>query len=118
MRSTSPPDNDYVHALELAIHTMMLLHPTVERIQYWDRDLGDRLRIALGSMALNLIEGNRSKADDRIAHFRMAAASNRESHVALRMAISRRYVPASEVELADVSLERIAPMLHRLGAAH
>jgi four helix bundle protein len=100
----------------LSIHAIEVLRPTVTRIRHYDRDLGEQLRTALSSVALNIAEGNRSQGGHRLARFSTAAGSNAESRAALRVAVAWGYVPAHDIEAGDELLDRVAAMLHRLGA--
>ena len=88
----------------------------MERIRRHDRDLGEQLRRALSSVALNIAEGNRSEGGHRQSRFSTAAGSNAEARVALQVAIAWGYVCLSEIEPGDELLDRVAAMLHRLGA--
>jgi four helix bundle protein len=108
--------SNHFHVLDLAIQTIEELRPVVARIQRQDRDLGEQLRRALSSVALNLAEGNRSQGGHRVARFSTAAGSNAESRAALRVAVAWGYVHSAEIEAGDAMLDRVAAMLHRLGA--
>ena len=66
--------------LDLAIEAIEILRPTVETILRRDRDLGNQLRRALSSVALNTAEGNGSQGGHRIARFSTAAGSNGEAN--------------------------------------
>jgi four helix bundle protein len=102
--------------LDLAIHAIEVLRPTVERIRRQDRELGEQLRTALSSCALNIAEGNGSRGGHRVARFSTASGSNSESRAALRVAVAWGYVPARDIEAGDKLLDRVAAMLYRLGA--
>lgn len=112
----TPHSPSRFQVLDLAIYAIEVLCPTVARIRSCDCDLGEQLRTALSSVALNLAEGNRSQGGHRLARFSTAAGSNAESRAALRVAVAWGYVPAHEVQAGEALLDRIAAMLHRLGA--
>jgi four helix bundle protein len=113
-RTTHPPPRFQV--LDLAIHAIEVLRPLVARIRRADRDLGEQLRRALSSTALNIAEGNRSEGGHRLARLSTAAGSDSEARAALRVAVAWGYVLAHEIEAGDALLDRVAAMLHRLGA--
>jgi four helix bundle protein len=102
--------------LDLAIHAIEVLRPVVARIRRHDRDLGDQLRDALSSVALNTAEGHRSQGGHRIARFSTAAGSNSESRAALRVAVAWGYIELGDIQAGDELLDRVAAMLYRLGA--
>jgi four helix bundle protein len=97
----------------LAIRT---LRPLVEEIRRQDRDLGEQLRRALSSIALNLAEGNSSQGAHRIARFSTAAGSTAEARAGLLVAEAWGYTDSSLTVDGLVLLDRVAAMLHRLGA--
>jgi four helix bundle protein len=99
----------------LAILAIETLRPVVARIVRHDRDLGEQLRRALSSVALNLAEGNHSQGGNRFVRFSTAAGSNAEARTALRVAVAWGYVSAEQVEPGEELLDRIAAMVYRLG---
>jgi four helix bundle protein len=111
-----PTHHTPFYVLELAIRAIEILRPVVERIRRHDRDLADQLQRSLSSSPLNIAEGNRSRGGTRLARFSTAAGSNAESRAALRVAVAWRYVLAQDVAEGDQVLDRVAAMLHRLGA--
>jgi four helix bundle protein len=101
--------------LDVAIEAIELLAPIVARIRRHDRDLGEQIRTALSSVALNVAEGHRSQGGHRIARFSTAAGSNAESRAALRVAVAWGYVEARDIEAGEATLDRVAALLYRLG---
>jgi four helix bundle protein len=102
--------------LDLSVLVIETLRPVVARVRQQDRDLGEQIRTALSSVALNIGEGNRSQGGNRIARFSTAAGSNGEVRIALRVAVAWGYIPAADIAAGEALLDRIAGMLHRLGA--
>jgi four helix bundle protein len=103
-------------ALETIIAAIETLRAVVGRIRREDRELGDQLRDALNSVALNIAEGNQSQGGHRIARFSTAAGSNGEARTSLRVAVAWGYVQATDTEPGEILLDRVAAMLYRLGA--
>ena len=115
-RETSPPPSSRFQVLDLAISAIETLRPVVARIRQCDRDLGEQTRRALSSVALNVAEGNSSEGGSRLSRFSSAAGSNSEARAALRVAGAWGYVDASQIERGEALLDRVAGLLHGLGA--
>jgi four helix bundle protein len=115
MQATTPPSSRF-QVLDISVQAISTLRPVVARIRQSDRDLGEQLRRALSSLALNIAEGNRSEGGNRLTRFSSAAGSASEARAALRVAIAWGYVEASDVDAGETLLDRVGAMLHRLGA--
>jgi len=117
MQSSHPPSSrPPFYALEVAIAAIQVLRPVVARIRQRDRDLGEQLRRALSSAALNVAEGNSNEGGTRLSRFSTAAGSNSEARAALRVAVAWGYVEAAHIQAGEALLDRLAGLLHGLGA--
>jgi four helix bundle protein len=101
--------------LEYAIEAIGALRSVVARIRRCDRDLGEQLRRALSSVALNIAEGNESQGGHRLQRFSTAAGSTGEARAALRVAVAWGYIPEDEAMPGEQLLDRISAMLYGLG---
>ena len=100
----------------MAVLAIETLRPVVVRIRQCDRDLGEQIRRALSSIALNIAEGSGNEGGTRLSRFSSAAGSNAEVRAGLRVAVAWGYVGAGDVEAGERLLDSIAAMLHKLGA--
>jgi four helix bundle protein len=102
--------------LQLALQAIATLRPVVATIRRCDRDLGEQIRREASSVALNIAEGNSNEGGLRLSRFSTAAGSNAEVRAALQVAVAWGYIAASNVAEVEQLLDRVAAMLHRLGA--
>jgi four helix bundle protein len=99
--------------VEVALAAVERLGPMVRRVAEQDRHLGDQLKRAAQSMALNLGEAAGSRAGNRRARLETALGSTYESRVALRIAAAWGYVDARDARAVDGQLDRVAAMTWR-----
>ncbi len=104
------------HVLDVAVAAVGALRPLVATIRRQDRDLGEQIRRAASSIALNIAEGNSNEGGNRLSRFSTAAGSTSEVRAVLRVAAAWGYVRAEEYLPVEQLLDRVAAMLHRLGA--
>jgi four helix bundle protein len=116
MQERPTPHSNRFQVLNIATQAIERLRPVVLTIRRHDRDLGEQIRRALSSVALNIAEGNSSEGGNRVSRFSSAAGSNSEARGALRVAVAWGYVRTGDVEAGEALLDRVAAMLHRLGA--
>ena len=116
MQERPTPHSKSFQVLDVATLAIGRLRSVVGTIRRCDRDLGEQIRRALSSVALNVAEGNSSEGGNRLSRFSTAAGSNSEARAALRVAVAWGYVQAGDIEQGEALLDRVAAMLHRLGA--
>ena len=116
MQEKPTPRSTTFEALEVALAAIEQVRPLVGRIRQRDRDLGEQLRRALSSVALNLGEASGTHGGHRAERFSTASGSCFEARTGLRVAAAWGYVVRAEVAAADAMLDRVAAMLYRLGA--
>ncbi len=77
----------HIHAF--VIETIRLFAPVATTIEKRDRSLGDQMRRALASVALNLSEGAGSRRGNQRLRFENACGSAKESRSAYEVAAPR-----------------------------
>lgn len=98
-------------ALEMSLQFLERLVPVETRIRQRSASLAKQLARASESVALNLGEGRLRCDGDKRRHYEMAAGSAAEVTVALRIAVAKRYVSASDVAELEALLDRVRAML-------
>ena len=101
-------------AYELSLELIEALAGVPERIAKHDTDLARQIRKSASSVPLTLSEGNRRQGKDRLHFFRISAGSASETHSALRVAVSWRYLDAASVAPALSLCDRLLAILWRL----
>ena len=112
VRPTHP--SSQLVALDLAVKAIEVLRNPVAKIRRHDRDLGEQLRRALSSVALNLAEGSGNYDGNKLTRYSTAQGSNYEARNALRVAIAWGYVSTEELADGEALLDRVSAMLYRL----
>jgi four helix bundle protein len=92
------------------IRVLGMLRGVLTQIERHDRDLGNQLRRAASSVALNIQEGSGSHGGTRLARYRTALGSARETGACLDVALALGYVERVDAELLD-QLSQVQAML-------
>ena len=92
------------------IQVLGMLRGVLTQIERHDRDLGNQLRRAASSVALNIQEGSGSHGGTRLARYRTALGSARETGACLDVALALGYVERVDAELLD-QLSQVQAML-------
>jgi len=95
------------------IRVLAMLRGVLMQIEKHDRDLGNQLRRAASSVALNIQEGSGSHGGTRLARYRTALGSARETGACLDVALALGYVERVDGELLE-QLDQVRAMLAAL----
>ena len=102
-------------AYPLMLSVLRRLRPVLVQIEKHDRDLGNQLRRAAASVALNLEEGSGSCGGTRNARYRTALGSARETGACLDVAAAFGYVENVDPGLLE-ELDQVRAILVRVTA--
>jgi len=95
------------------IGTLPRLRTVLVAIERHDKDLGNQLRRAASSVALNIQEGSGSHGGTRLARYRTALGSARETGACLDVAVGLGYVERIDEDLLG-QLDEVRVMLAAL----
>ena len=101
-------------AYDLMIEALRELRPLVEAIEKGDRDLGNQLRRAAASVALNLSEGQGVAGGNRRLRRQTALGSLYETRSCLEVAAALGYVDDARAAIAHTKLHRVGGLIYGL----
>ena len=112
MNASSRPSS--LLALDLMLEAIEALRPALDAIEQRDRDLGNQLRRAASSVALNLGEAQGVSGGNRVLRRRTALGSLYESRTALRVARAFGYIDAETAAGPLAKLDRVGGLIYGL----
>lgn len=101
-------------ALELALETVALAKPYVERVRRHDREVHDQTKRALTRCVLALAEGSQREGGNRQLAYRRARGEANEALAAIRLAVVWGYLPEQDVIPLLRKMDHLVAMLVRL----
>jgi four helix bundle protein len=102
-----------LQAYSLMLSVLRGLRPVIVQIEKHDRDLGNQLRRAAASVALNLAEGSGSSGGTRNVRYRTALGSARETGACIEVAEALGYLERVEPVMLE-ELDRVRAILARV----
>jgi four helix bundle protein len=90
-----------------------MLPAVLDQIERRDRGLGNQLRRAASSVALNIAEGSGSHGGTRLARYRTALGSARETGACLDVAVALGYAEKVDAKVL-AQLDEVRAMLAKL----
>jgi four helix bundle protein len=98
---------------DLVLEVLRLLRPLIIAIERHDKDLGNQLRRASASVALNMAEGSGSSGGTRQQRYRTSLGSARETGACIDVALALGYLDQVDPELLR-KLDAVRATLARL----
>ena len=95
------------------LEVLRLLRPVIAQIEKHDRELGNQLRRASSSVALNMAEASGSSGGTRSLRYRTALGSAREVGACLDVAVAMGYVDGLDEALLG-QLDEVRAVLARV----
>ena len=97
--------------LELSLDVIRCLRKPLRKLRTRRRKLHDQIDDALGSITMNLSEGNRRVGKDRLYLFHVAAGSAGEAYDGLRVAEAAGHLQERDVAEGLELLDRVLRMI-------
>ena len=95
----------------VVIEVVREMRPVVASIERHDKALGQQMRNAMSSVALNLCEGSGSKAGTRTQRYRDALGSAEETRACVHVAEAWGYVGAIDLDKLDHVIRTITKLV-------
>ena len=87
------------------------MKPVVAQIERHDRSLGQQMRRAMSSVALNLCEGSGSRAGTRTQRYRDSLGSAEETRACVHVAQAFGYIGAIDLDKLDRVIRTVCKLV-------